>query len=77
MSQSRRILASLLASLLVIVGAIRLGGYLIGWDVKMDHMLFRQQVTNGPSGMNRMVPNTAMNFLLLGLSLLLWDVNWF
>jgi signal transduction histidine kinase len=74
-SRLRRI-AQGFAFAVALVGLIKLVGILSGWDVGIDHLLFRGQleseaaVTGIP---NRMAPNTALNFFLLGCALLLLD----
>jgi PAS domain S-box-containing protein len=74
-SRLRRI-AQGLAFAVALVGLIKLIGILSGWDVGIDQLLFREKleseaaVTGIP---NRMAPNTALNFFLLGLALLLLD----
>lgn len=74
-SRLRRI-AQGLAFAVALVGLIKLVGILSGWDVGIDQLLFRGKleseaaVTGIP---NRMAPNTALNFFLLGCALLLVD----
>ena len=74
-SRLRRI-AQGLAFAVALVGLIKFIGILSGWDVGIDQLLFREKleseaaVTGIP---NRMAPNTALNFFLLGLALLLLD----
>ncbi len=63
-----------LAFAVTLVGLFTLIGMLFGWDVGLDQLLFREKleseaaVTGTP---NRMAPNTALNFFLLGCPLLL------
>ena len=45
-----------------------------GWDIHIDEWLFRSQLFQRPLH-NRMAPNTALCFLLVGLALLLLDVE--
>lgn len=70
---SRRARAGrLLALLVALIGAVTLLEYLSGWDLGIDEFLFRDDpaaVATGSPG--RMASTTALNFLLLGLSLLL------
>jgi signal transduction histidine kinase len=44
------------------------------WDSHVDEILFRDQLRSRAVA-NRMAPNTALNFLLVGLALLLLDVE--
>ncbi|HVK04054.1 MAG TPA: response regulator [Armatimonadaceae bacterium] len=54
-----------LAALVVLASLLVLGRYLFGWDFALDRALFREDLAD-----NRMAPNTALAFLLLGLALL-------
>jgi two-component system, sensor histidine kinase and response regulator len=59
----------------VTLGAIlRLAGYWFQWDYGPDQWLFSQKLAAYEIP-NRMAPNTAVNFLLIGLALLLLDVK--
>jgi PAS domain S-box-containing protein len=58
------------AAAVALVGLIQLGGCVLGRDPGLDQLLFRAEL-----GDNRMAPNTAMNFLLVGLALLLLDAE--
>lgn len=57
-------LAQLAALLVAVVGAVKLAGYVLGWDIGVDRLLFHAQLGN-----NEIAPNTAFNFLALGLAL--------
>jgi PAS domain S-box-containing protein len=57
-----------LAMLVSLVGIAKLGALMFGWPTNPDFLLFPTQVTQ-----NAMAPNTALNFALLGLSLLTVD----
>lgn len=64
----------LLALLAALISAATLLEYLAGWNLALDEFLFRDApnaVATGSPG--RMALTTALNFLLLGLSLLLID----
>jgi signal transduction histidine kinase len=58
------------AAIAAAAGAAVLGNYLFGLGVRIDQCLFAEQLDG-----NRMAPNTAVNFLLLGSALLLFDVT--
>ena len=57
-------------SIVALVGLLTLSGHVFGWDIGIDQVLFRQKLNA-----NRMAPNTALNFGLLGLALLLLDAK--
>lgn len=58
------------------VGTLKLTEYLFGWDIGIDRILFANGL--GADSLfppNRIAPNTALNFALLGSALLLLDVE--
>ena len=64
------------ASVVAGVGLLTLSEYAFGWNLGFDQLLFTEPAgTVGTFSPGRMGPNTALNFLLLGLSLLLLDVQ--
>jgi len=69
-----RVLGVACAVVVVLLGLLRLGGYVFAWDGGPDQWLFREKLdleglrTGQP---NRMAPNTAAASVLLGLALLL------
>jgi PAS domain S-box-containing protein len=65
-----------LALAVALVGLLKLVGLVWGWDSGVDQLLFREKLEAeaAVSGVpNRMAPNTALNFLLIGSGLLLLD----
>ena len=69
-----RNVAAGLALLVSLIGAVKLWGMLSGHDLALDQLLFRDQLeTVQPP--NRMAPNTAWNFVLVGLSLLVLSLE--
>src|ERR1700719_3512523 len=58
-----------LALLMVLIGGLKLGGYLVGSDLGIDQWLFKENLGLPGSMLSRMAPNTALNFVLLGLAL--------
>lgn len=63
----------ILAVAVAVIGLLTLSEYLFGWNLHIDQFLAREDARfAGSSTPCRMGPNTAFNFLLLGLSLLLW-----
>jgi PAS domain S-box-containing protein len=54
------------------IGLLTLSQYLFNWNLGIDQLVFREIAgAVGTSHPGRMAPNTALNFLLLGLALLL------
>jgi two-component system NtrC family sensor kinase len=66
--------ANACAAAAVIAGVLVLLAITGAWDSHVDELLFRDQLRSRPFS-NRMAPNTALNFLLVGLALLLLDVE--
>ncbi len=68
--------ANLCAAAVALLGAVTLCEYLCGLDWPIDDLLFREApgaiLTLHPG---RMAPNTAVNFVLLGVALLILDVE--
>lgn len=64
-----------LALAVLLVGLVRLGGDVAGWRTAIDQVLFREALLLVPHAPNRMAPNTAVGFVLIGLALLLLDVE--
>ena len=64
------------ASAVAVMGLLVLVEYLCGWDLRIDQLLFTE-----PAGADltvfpgRMAPNSALTFVLIGLSLLLLEVK--
>jgi signal transduction histidine kinase/DNA-binding response OmpR family regulator len=63
------------ALVMVVIGLVRICGYLLGSDVGFDTLLFRAEVENDAAGPNRMAPNTAFNFMLAGCALFVLNVR--
>ena len=66
----RRLIGQFFAFAVILIALIRLYGYIFGAEIGIDQILFWEHL-----GDNRMAPNTAFNFCLIGLSLLLLDVE--
>jgi PAS domain S-box-containing protein len=64
----RRAIASVLAVLTGTIGILRLSGYLLDFDPVVDRVLFASRL-----GANRVAPNTAFCFVLVGIALILED----
>src|ERR1035437_2036684 len=71
-----RILAARLCALLVaLIGLAKLADILCDYDLNIDQWLFASQLSDNLRFPNRMAPNTAFSFLLLGSALLFVDVK--
>lgn len=65
-----------LAALVVLAGLLTLIEYVTGWDMRIDQFLFREEAgTVAASNPGRMAPSTALNFVIVGLSLLLMGMT--
>ncbi len=71
----RRIWEQECAWLVTLTGLLTLGEHLLGVDLGIDQLLFRDAATAVAFFPGRMAPATALNFLLIGAALLLWDVR--
>jgi GAF domain-containing protein len=78
---TRRHLAQGCAALIVLAAALKLNGYVLdygfpgtsrAWDLGIDQLLFREQL-EAVQPANRMAPNTAFTFLVVGLALVFLD----
>jgi len=73
-SKWARAVSIVLALLAAFVGALKVGSYFLGWPLRIDAFLFGlklEEVTHRIP--NQMAPNTALNFVCLGLALCLVD----
>ncbi|MGZ5552414.1 MAG: PAS domain-containing protein, partial [Chthoniobacterales bacterium] len=61
--------------MVALIGLTKLAGILCGWDLGVDRWLFASQLPDSLRFPNRMSPNTAFNFLLLGGALLFVEVK--
>src|SRR4051794_14891279 len=78
MTSRRRATGIACAVVVLLIGLARVGGYLAGWDGGPDQFLFREDLEREalrPGQPNRMAPNTAAAFALVGLALALLDVE--
>jgi PAS domain S-box-containing protein len=76
MASRRRAVGIACAAAVLLIGLARLGGYLVGWDGGPDQWLFRAGLEREAVSLlqpNRMAPNTAAAFVLIGLALILLD----
>ena len=78
MTSRRRAAGIACAVVVLLIGLARVGGYLAGWDGGPDQLLFREDLEREALRLgqpNRMAPNTAAAFVLVGLALALLDVE--
>jgi hypothetical protein len=73
-SPARRRAGNVCAALVMLWATLRLIGYLLESDFGPDRWLFSTQLEGGKFS-NRMAPNTAFNFLLIGIALCWLDVR--
>lgn len=69
-ARSRRV-ARVLAGLAILIGAITLAEYLLGRNLGLDQLLFRDSSSVHTVDPGRLAPQTAINFVLLGFALVL------
>ena len=69
------LIARLGALVVALIGLAKLAGILSPWDVGVDRWLFSSKLPDGFRLHDRMAPNTALSFLLLGGALLFVDVR--
>jgi signal transduction histidine kinase len=75
-AEAGRRLATTLSAIVLFIGLAKLIGIAANWHPNIDEWLFALKVTAAEREMpNRMAPNTALNFVLVGLSLLTLDVS--
>jgi methyl-accepting chemotaxis protein len=66
-----------LATLILAAGVLKLFGYVTGVPIRLDALLFRMELREVSLRIpNQMAPNTAANFVLVGLAILLFQVRW-
>ena len=62
----------IISVLIIAVAALRIIDLFVAWDIPVDHILFQQKLKDDSFGniSNHMAPNTAVCFILTGISLL-------
>ena len=74
-TEAARRLATILSFIVLLIGLAKLIGIGANWHPNVDEWLFASKLAAAGREMpNRMAPNTAFNFVLVGLSLLALDV---
>lgn len=72
----RRRVAYGCAVVVIMIGLLKLCDYILGWNIGLDQHLFREKLgETGAYPPNRMAPNTALNFVLLGIALIITDIK--
>lgn len=67
-----RFIVKLCAAVVALIGLLKLSEVVCGWPAGVDQWLFAEKLGRDLSGQpNRMAPNTALNFLMLGGAALL------
>jgi len=75
-TEAGRRLATTLSAIVVLISLAKLIGIAANWHPNVDEWLFASKLAGAEREMpNRMAPNTAFNFVLVGLSLLTLDVS--
>ncbi|MEG4198421.1 PAS domain S-box protein [Microcoleus sp. Pol12A5] len=64
-----------MAGLIIIMGLLTLSQYIFGWKLGIDEWLFPDFVSSATAYPGRMGVNTALNFVLMGVGLLLLGQN--
>lgn len=69
-----RRIAAFCAAAIGVIGILRLGDTFLDWSTGVDARLFASKLDDPASGFpNRIAPNTAVNFVLLSVALLLFN----
>ncbi len=72
----RHLIAVAGALLVLLIGLLVVCDYTSSWQIRVDQILFPQKLAGDfNTTSNRMAPNTALSFVLLGLALLLINVT--
>ena len=75
-TEAGRRLATTLSAIVLLISLAKLIGIAANWHPNVDEWLFASKLAAAEREMpNRMAPNTAFNFVLVGLSLLTLDVS--
>jgi PAS domain S-box-containing protein len=78
--RAKKLCGQALAIITALIGALNLMEYIVGWDLGIDQLLFRGTAADaiGSVRPGLLDPIAALDFLLLGLALLLldWAVPW-
>ena len=69
--ESERRISQLCAALVVLLGLVNLGEYLLGWRFGIDRLLFPDADSASPVSSGRMSVTVAASFVLIGVALLL------
>ncbi len=79
-SQDRiqRLCSQILAAITALVGLLSVTEHLFGWDLGIDQLLFHEPAADTFVRPGLIAPITALDFLLLGLALVLldWVISW-
>lgn len=72
--QRQSLVSRLLSAIVLLVGGLKVTAYATGFDLHIDQILFAQKLQSEAVGgfRNQIAPNTAANFFLIGISLLIY-----
>ncbi len=70
-----RAAAASCAGLTLLIGTLKMLHCICGWDLGVDRIFFADKLLLVPFAPNNMAPNTALNFVFIGMALLLIDVQ--
>lgn len=68
---ARPVIARTGAAVILLIGLTRVADYLLGLEIGVDRLLFTERLEAEPFRPNRIAPNTALCFTLLGTAVLL------
>jgi PAS domain S-box-containing protein len=74
-ARGRVLVAVLLASVVLLLGAITLSEYVFGWDIGIDRIFAREVVSLGQPFPGRPSPQTSLNLALFGAALLSFNLG--
>jgi hypothetical protein len=74
-SRRVRAIAFACAGFCIATGALKLTQLSFGWQTGPDTWLFTGKLVSGPGPANRMAPNTATNFFMIGIALVLLQLR--
>ena len=75
-NESEKLAASLFSLIVILIGGLTFCEFVFGIDFKIDQLLFKEAAGKiGTSQPGRMAPNTALTFIVIGISLILLNAK--